>query len=126
MAPNVTILARAYAYRDANSIVYVIYRDSIPMGLLMQRDYYENGVNYCVLDHFMIEAAFQGQGYGKVVMKQWIALVTATNKYDAIMLCYHEEDVIAKKLYLSIGFTQFNEVDDEEITMIYSLNLTKG
>lgn len=39
VASNVTILARAFAFRNYNSCVYVIYNEDLPIGMLMQRDY---------------------------------------------------------------------------------------
>lgn len=38
VASNVTILARAFAFRDYNSRVYGIYKGEVPIGMLMQQD----------------------------------------------------------------------------------------
>lgn len=121
VASNVTILARAYVYREYNSIVYAIYDSNTPIGLLMQRDYFKSGKTYCVLDQFMIAEQFQGNGYGKKAMEQWISLVKQDRKYDSIMLCYKEEDIIACNLYEGLGFQHTGEVEEDEITMEYKL-----
>lgn len=42
---NLTILARAFAFRNYNSLVYTIYNENLPIGLLMQRDYKEDDKN---------------------------------------------------------------------------------
>ena len=121
VASNVSILARAYAYREHNSVVYGIYNCETPIGIIMQRDYLESGKTYCVLDKFMIAGQFQGKGYGKKVMQKWISLITEDKKHDAIMLCYKEEDKIACNLYKSLGFKHIGEADEDEITMEYQL-----
>ena len=121
VASNIAILARAYAYREHNSIVYAIYNCETPIGLLMQRDYIHNEITYCVLDQFMIAEPFQGKGYGKKAMQKWISLIKEDKKHDAIMLCYKEEDMIACHLYQSLGFKHTGEVDEDEITMEYQL-----
>ena len=121
VASNVAILARAYAYRNHNSIVYAIYDCETPIGLLMQRDYIQNAITYCVLDQFMIAVPYQGKGYGKKVMQKWFSLITEDKKYDAIMLCYKEDDMIACNLYQSLGFKHIGEVDEDEIMMEYRL-----
>ncbi|MEK4627101.1 MAG: GNAT family N-acetyltransferase [Solibacillus sp.] len=121
VASNVTILARAYVYRDYNSIVYAIYNSNTPVGLLLQRDYIENEKTCCVLDQFMITEQFQGKGYGKKAMQQWIALIKKESKYNSITLCYKEEDSIAKKLYESLGFQHTGVVDEDEVIMEYLL-----
>lgn len=79
VASNVTILARAYVYREYNSTVYAIYDSTTPIGLLMQRDYFDVGKTCCVLDQFMIAEQFQGKGFGKKTMQQWIFLIKEEN-----------------------------------------------
>ena len=68
VASNVLILARAYVYREYNSVVYGIHDSNTPIGLLMLRDFVDNGKILCVLDQFMISEQYQGQGYGKLAM----------------------------------------------------------
>ena len=123
VAPNVTIMARAYAFRNQNSHVYAIYYAELPVGLLMQRDYEENGKIYCVLDQFMIGEQYQGRGYGKAALQEWMSFVGKKERYEAITLCYHEEDEVACKLYESAGFQHTGEVDEEEISMVFPLDL---
>lgn len=120
VASNVLILARAYVYREYNSIVYAIYDSNTPVGLLMQRDFINNGKTLCILDQFMISEQYQGQGYGKLAMKQWITFIEESKKYNSIQLCYKEDDIIAKNLYQSLGFHHTGEIDEDEITMEYN------
>ena len=121
VAAYITILARAYVYREDNSVVYAIYDSTTPIGLLMQRDYIDNGKRYCVLDQFMIDKKYQGKGYGKKAMQLWISLIKKDTNYDSITLCYKEEDLIASKLYQGLGFQHTGEVDEDEVIMEYKL-----
>lgn len=121
VASNVTILARAFAYRDYNSRVHAIYNMDEPIGILMQHDYKRNDKLSCLLDQFMIGEQYQGKGYGKSAMQLWLSMIKNEEKYDSIILCYKENDEIARNLYLSMGFYHTGEVDEDEIIMEYCL-----
>ncbi|MCH7320691.1 GNAT family N-acetyltransferase [Solibacillus sp. MA9] len=121
VASNELILARAYVYREYNSNVFAIYASNTPIGLLMQRDHIDNGKTFCILDQIMIDEQYQGCGYGKVAMKQWISLIKENKKYESIKLCYKEEDIIAYNLYRDLGFQYTGEIDEDEITMEYKM-----
>ena len=85
----------------------------------MLRDFVDNGKILCVLDQFMISEQYQGQGYGKLAMKQLISLIEESKKYNSIQLCYKEDDIIVQNLYESLGFQHTGEIDEDEITMEY-------
>lgn len=122
VASNVAILARAFAFRKENSKVHVIYDDTTPIGLIMQRDYIDEGNLVCVLDQFMIDKNYQGKGYGRAAMELWLSMIKAESKYDAVTLCYKEDDYIAEKLYTSLGFSRRPEDDEEdELVMVCKL-----
>lgn len=125
VASNITMLARAYAFREYNSKVYAIYNGDLPIGMLMQRDYIENDRLVCVLDQFMIAEQYQGKGYGKNAMKLWLSIIRNEEKYDSIILCYIQGDEIARNLYLSIGFHDTGEADEDEFVMMYNLKSTE-
>lgn len=142
VASNVTILARAFAFRDYNSRVYGIYKDELPIGMLMQQDLADDR-RVCVLDQLMIAKQYQGRGYGKYAMKLWLSMIKSEDKYDSIILCYIKGDEVARNLYLSMGFhyngevdeyeivtesqsiamptPSFSEVDEQEVVMVYNL-----
>lgn len=122
VADNVAILARAFAYRKNNSKVHVICVANNPIGLIMQRDFLYNGKNKCILDQVMIDKDYQGQGYGKLAMEKWIAMIKDEGIYSGIELCYIEGDFIAEKMYKNLGFVRKPEEDDEdELVMIYNI-----
>lgn len=120
VASNVTILARAFAFRDYDSRVYAIYNGDTPIGLLMQREYEENKL-FCYLDQFMIDKEYQRKGYGKAAMKLWVSMIEKEGKYDSIILCYIEGDEAARNLYLGMGFYHTGEADGNEVIMEYKL-----
>lgn len=122
VASNVAILAKAFAYNMYNSRGYVLYSEDNPIGLIMQRDFFYNEDIICILDQFMIDKNYQGKGFGKTAMKQWISMIKSKNKYNLIMLCYKQGDIIAEKMYQGLGFIRKPEEDDEdELVMIYKL-----
>lgn len=122
VASNVAILAKAFAYRVNNSKAYALYIGENPIRLIMQRDFLNNGNIICILDQVMIDKNYQGKGYGKTAIKQWISKIKYENRYDLIMLCYEEENNIAEKMYKSLGFVREPEADDEsELVMVYRL-----
>lgn len=122
VASNIAILAKAFAYNMYNSRVYVLYSEDNPIGLTMQRDFYHNEDIICILDQFMIDKNYQGKGFGKKAMKQWISIIKSKNKYNLIMLCYKKGDIVAEKMHQGLGFIRKPEEDDEdELVMIYKL-----
>lgn len=121
VAENVAILARAFAFRDYNSLVYAVYNEDTPIGLIMQREYREEGRLFCVLDQFMIDREYQGRGYGKAAMQLWLSMIEREGKYDSIILCYKEGDEPARNLYLGMGFYHTGEVDEDEVVMKYKI-----
>jgi len=123
VASNVTILARAFAYRNYNSKVYVVYNENNPIGLIMQRDYLEDNKVICILDQFMIDKNYQGKGFGREAMELWMSMIKNEGKYDSIMLCYIEGNILAERMYESLGFVRCPEEDDEdELVMVYELS----
>ena len=122
VASNVAILARAFAYRKENSKVFAIYNNVNPVGLIMQRDFKDGNNLICILDQFMIDQNYQGQGYGKASMELWLSMIKKEKQYSVIELCYIEDDYIAEKLYKSLDFIRKLEGDDgDELVMRYEL-----
>ena len=110
-------------YRKYHSVVYAIYCDDTPIGLLMQRDHRDDeGNQLCILDQFFIDKDFQGRGYGKAAMESWLANVKKDNRYAAAELCFITGDSVAEKLYESLGFVRKPQKDDgDELVMRYAL-----
>lgn len=122
VAVNVAILAKAFAYRLDNSQVHVICTGDKPIGLIMQRDYNFENKLICILDQVMIDGCYQAKGFGKKAMELWLSMIKLDNKYDSIMLCFVEGDIVAEKMYENLGFIRSPEDDDgDELVMIYKI-----
>ena len=117
VAPKATILARAWAYRDARSRAFMIYDGETPVGLVLYRDYEdpeENEYSYD-FDQLLIDARCQGRGYGTETVRQILAMMEADGKYDKVTLCYVEGNDDARRLYEKFGFRKTLEEDGEII-----------
>lgn len=109
------ILARAYAYRNNRSQVFIIYNDDLPVGMGMYYDL--DDFNAYNLSQFFIDQRYQGKGFGYEAVNQILQLMREDGKYDKVVLCYIEGDDAAQKLYEKLGFCYTGEEDGDEIIM---------
>ena len=115
VASKTTILSRAWAYRDAGSRAFMIYDDETPVGLALYHDWEdeeENEYSYD-FDQLLIDARYQGRGYGTEAVRQILAMMEAEGKYDTVTLCYVEGNDGARRLYEKFGFSVTFEEDGE-------------
>ncbi|MBZ0300047.1 MAG: GNAT family N-acetyltransferase [Anaerolineae bacterium] len=54
----------------------------------------------------MIDAAFQGQGYGRAAMQQTLDELAAKPDGGEILVCYQDANRVARRLYASLGFVE--------------------
>ena len=87
VAPTTTILARAWAYRDLRSRVFMIYHDETPVGMALYHDYEDEELRCYVFDQLLIDARYQGKGYGTEAVTRILAMMEQEGKYDTITLC---------------------------------------
>lgn len=113
VANSTTILARAYAYRNARSRAYIIYNDETPIGMGLYHDEPEFGAY--IFSELFIDARFQGKGYGKTATKLVLDCMERDGRYHKVVLCYIEGNDAAKKLYESFGFVEIDRDEDEII-----------
>lgn len=109
------LLARAYAYREKGSFACLIYHDDEPIGMALYYDCPELAAYD--FSQIFIDEHFQGKGYGKEATKMLIERMRKEKKYNRIVLCYIEGNVIAKSMYESLGFKHTGESDEDEIIM---------
>ncbi len=119
VAPKVAILARAWAYRDARSRAFLIYHGDTPVGVAMYHDYEdpEEGEFCYDFDQLLIDARYQGRGYGTEAVQKILALMEADGKYDEVVLCYIEGNEEARRLYEKAGFLPTGDAEEGEIIM---------
>ena len=111
VADNVTILARAYVSQNMREEgeVLAIYNDKEIIGLLFYREFgYPEKCCY-IIDEFMIDSKYQGNGYGKTALNLLIEKLRKEGKYNRIELEYYKENEIAEKLYLNAGFYRLSD-----------------
>ncbi len=114
VASNVYSLAQAGIYRDT-AFPFAIYTENNLVGFVMM-GYYEKKKHYA-LWRFMIDKNHQGKGYGKSALK--LAVNHMINCYNITELGTgtHRDNIIAQKLYKSIGFNETGEIDGNQIGM---------
>lgn len=119
VAPKVAILARAWAYREMRSQAFLIYDGDTPVGIAMYHDYEdpEEGEFFYDFDQFLIDARYQGKGYGAEAVQKILALMEADGKYDEVVLCYIEGNEAARRLYEKAGFVPTGDVEEHEVIM---------
>lgn len=100
----VSILARAYAYRDEGSRALLICHDDTPVGMALYCDYPE--LESYELNQFFIDRRYQGHGYGKAATLLILDQMKQEGKYHRAVLWYIEGNDAAKKLYERCGFSE--------------------
>lgn len=118
VADRVTLLARAYAYREFRSHACVICEGETPVGMILWHDGWDR--DCYVLSQLFIDARYQGKGYGRQATALTLEQMRADGRYDKAVLCYTEGNEAAKNLYESFGFM---ETDRDEDEIIMELNL---
>ena len=115
VADSATMLARAYAYRESRSKAYVIYNDTLPVGMALYYDCAE--LNAYDLSQLFIDERYQGNGFGMEATKQILDKMKSDSKYDKVILCYIDGNEAAKNMYEKLGFTLTGNRDEDEIIM---------
>ena len=115
VADSATILARAYAYRESRSKAYVIYNDTLPVGMALYYDCAE--LNAYDLSQLFIDERYQGNGFGMEATKQILDKMKSDSKYDKVILCYIDGNEAARNMYEKLGFTLTGDRDEDEVIM---------
>ena len=116
VADKAGTLARAWAYRENNSVAKFIYDDDTPVGMLMYYDWPEAGLY--VFSQLFVDQRWQGRGYGRKAAQLALEEMRAAGRYSKVALCYVEGDEPAMRLYRSLGFVHTGEADEGEIEML--------
>lgn len=129
VAPNVLSLAQAYAEPWWRPLA--IYADEAGVGMVMYGRWPERGIPphhgrhpagiYCIL-RLMIDAAQQGQGYGRTAMEALLRRISHESDGEAIEICYDPDNQVAAHLYTSLGFEPTGEVEEGEIVARLSIS----
>ena len=127
IAGNEWSLVHAYVGNKTEGAVYPfgIFDDDKAVGFLMiaydygevcnDPDAPEISDNNYFLWRLMIDGEEQGKGYGRKAVELALEFVKTfpNGKADYCWLCYDKNNEVARKLYLSMGFQEIGEQDDD-------------
>ena len=107
VADNKQLLVEA-AYEDG---LYTlgIYLEETMIGFILY-DYDETFPGWS-MSRFMIDKQFQGKGYGKQAAIEFFEYFKTKHNADKLYISVSLENILARKMYSSIGFTEIKEVE---------------
>ena len=106
------ILARGYVYRGCRARVVGIADDGQLIGVALVKDLDEEPACYD-LQQFMIDARFQGRGFGAAALRRLLHELEQERKYDCVEVCVKRVDESALRLYEKAGFVDTGYVDED-------------
>jgi diamine N-acetyltransferase len=124
VAPNSVSIAQAYFQKEA--WFRGIYADDTPVGFLMLEDWSEvegatpelyNGAPYVYLWRFMVDARYQGLGFGRRALEAAIARAKTKPGVKQMLLSYVPGEGSPDTLYRACGFEPTGEVEHGEHVM---------
>ena len=120
VATNAQSLAQAYAHPEAWP--RAIFAGETPVGFLMLEDRTQPPLSEAAdevgLWRFMIDAAFQGKGFGAAALRLAIAQATTRPGVRRMLLSYVPSEQGAGAFYERFGFRETGKVDDDERVMM--------
>lgn len=135
MATNLRYIADAYVLNAEGepTIPFAIYADDVVVGFLMysydtlDHESFENEAFYrkksYFIHHIMIVKHYQGKRYGKLAFEKMLVDIEAMPYGEAeyIALFYHTDNIKAKTLYASFGFSEPGIIQDNSIMAVKTL-----
>lgn len=133
VAGNEVSLIEAYIAKAENAQIFPfgIYHDGVPVGFLMigfgtdssWDDAPAIAQNNYDLRRLMIDAKFQGRGYGKEALMLALEFIRTfpCGKAEFCWLSYEPNNKVAQDLYRSYGFVETGEKDGEEVIAVLRL-----
>ena len=122
VASPIGILARGYVYRDCRAKVFAIACEKDIVGIAMVRDLDEEPSCY-ELQQLMIDARFQGNGYGTDALKKILNILKDVRKYSCVEVCVNKNDTAALHVYKKVGFQDTGYID-EDVPDCYNFRYT--
>lgn len=131
VATNTESMLQAYTTitEGGTALPFGIYSDDELIGFVMfgygcqeESDPQIAHGNYAIW-RFMIDAAYQGKGYGKQALRAAIDFVKTMpcGKADCCWLSYEAENIGAQALYYAAGFRENGELCDGETVAVLQL-----
>lgn len=120
VASNLYSLAQSKFYPSA--VTLGIYQGETMVGFLMYDRMdkgYQNSGYY--IWRLMIDKNHQKKGYGKAAMQLVIKFLKEKPDCNEILIGYRPENVVAEKLYLSLGFQKTGLIEDGDVLVYLPL-----
>ncbi len=113
VADNAFSIAQAHFSEEA--WFRAIYAGDTPVGFVMLHDDPAKGEYY--LWRFMVDARYQGQGYGKRALERLIKYVRTRPNAKELRLSYVPGEHSSPEFYRKLGFVETGEKHDGEVEM---------
>lgn len=94
---------------EENLYTLGIYDEEKMIGFILY-DYDENIPGWS-MSRFMIDKKYQGRGYGKKATKEFLDYFKENHDADKIYISVSLDNIIARKMYSEIGFTETKEIE---------------
>jgi diamine N-acetyltransferase len=113
VAPNAISIAQAYFSK--NAWFRAVCADETPVGFVMLYEAPKRGLYY--LWRFMIDAKYQGRGYGRRALELVTKRVRKRPKAKALLLSVVRAEGGAEEFYRKFGFEFTGKIEDGEYVM---------
>ena len=118
VGPVVFALAEAYVYAP-QLWALAAYDGDEPVGFVMYG--HQLSLDRWKVQSLIVDARYQGRGYGRAIMQAVIALMVERHGCDEIFTGYIEGNDVARGLYESLGFRATGEVKDNETLIVLTI-----
>jgi diamine N-acetyltransferase len=124
VADNVESIAEAYVEPSFRPFaIYAAGVSGAEDGLVGFTMYgHEDGLGRWWVIRLMVAQQYQGRGYGRAAMQQLIRLMRARESCEAIVISVVPVNLVAERLYQSLGFRKTGEIDEGEIVLQLDLS----
>ena len=82
------------------------------IGVLLVRDLNDEPECYDV-QQFLIDARFQGQGYGTATLRMLLSELEKEEEYDRVEVCVNKTNAAAIRIFEKAGFVDVGYIDEE-------------
>jgi len=90
-----------------------LYADGVLVGFAMWARDPDDGSHW--IGGFLVDRRHQGRGHGRAAMQAILETLRRERGATAFALSYLPNNVVAKRLYASLGFVETGETEDEEV-----------
>jgi diamine N-acetyltransferase len=117
---NLYSIAESQFYEHSKSKAIYNEHDQLVGYALFGRDIFTNKWK---IFRMMIDKSYQCKGYGESAMKEIIGQITKEPNANEILICYQNDNQVARRLYARLGFVK-QEIDVEgKVTALLKLNM---